>query len=123
MRVIFLIFCLFSIGFTVCNENNLPKISKIHYKKNNQDHVKELDIVSKILVVNENNRFSKFDKNLKAVVQLKVSNLNEYCFKIIEYSKNDEFNKVLQNFLNEENGKTYVKEPIFKIINITFKPH
>ena len=122
MRVIFLMFCLFSIGFSVCNENNLPKISKIHYKKNNQDHVKEFDIVSKILEVNVNNRFSKFDESLKAVVQVKVSNLNEYCFKIIEYSKNDEFNKVLQNFLNEENGKIYIKEPIFKIFNIDLKP-
>lgn len=122
MRVIFLMFCLFSIGFSVCNENNLPKISKIHYKKNNQDHKKEFDIISRILVVNMNNRLSKFDKDLKAVVQVKVSNLNEYCFKIIEYSKNNEFNKVLQNFLNEENGKIYIKEPIFKIFNIDLKP-
>lgn len=125
MRIIFLIFCLFSFSFSKCDGTEFSifaKPNKSKYDKNNPNDVKEMDMIRKIITINLNNRLSRFkNQNLETKVLIKVNELGEYCFKITEYSKNNEFNQVIQNFLNEESEKKYYENPKFKSILFTFK--
>lgn len=94
----------------------------------------------------ENIRFKSDDKDIKAITNKLNENLgnrlekfnyknNKYSFKVIlkldengivkyeivEKSKNEEYNKMIEEFLNNENGKYYLKDSKFKKINIEFK--
>ena len=122
MRIIFLIFFLFSFSFSDCEDKSFYKPSKTVFKKDNPEHVKEMELLSAIISANTRAKLLKFkNQNLSADVMIRVNNFGEYCFKIQKYSNNKEFNETIQNFINEENGKMYFENPIFKSILITFK--
>ena len=122
MRIIFLIFCLFSFGSSDCNEKNFFKPSRTIFKKDNPEHIKEMELLSAIISANSRAKLLEFkNQDLKVEVLIRVNIFGEYCFKIQKYSNNKEFNETIQNFINEENGKMYFENPIFKSILFTFK--
>ena len=122
MRIIFLIFCLFSFSFSDCEDKSFHKPSRTVFKKDNPEHVKEMELLSAILSANTRAKLLKFkNQNLSVDVIIRVNDFGEYCFKIQKYSNNKEFNETIQNFINEDNGKIYFENPIFKAILFTFK--
>jgi len=120
MKILFLIFCTFSIVFPICNDNNLKKISKTKY---NEENKKEFEEINKIIVDNLKNGIKKFDnKNLLYNVQLTIDENGEFCYYSIKKSDNEEYNKFIEKFIENENGKIYYENKIFKRISIDIKP-
>jgi hypothetical protein len=96
---------------------------QVVYDKNNPEHVKELDTVQETIIKNLGNRLDKFkNQYLRATIELNVIENGKYYFKIIKYSNNKEYDKTIQNFINEENGKIYYINPKFLRVRIDLKP-
>ena len=69
------------------------------------------------------NKFDNFrNQNISTIVELNIKENGEMNYKIIQYSKNEEFNKIIENFIKEENGKIYYSNPKMTKIRIDFKP-
>jgi ABC-type molybdate transport system substrate-binding protein len=96
---------------------------QVRYDKNNSKDVKEMETIQKKITENLGGRLNKFKKqNLKTVVQFEVIGNEVYYFKIIEKSNNIEYDRTIQDFLNEENGKKYYENPKFLRMIINLKP-
>lgn len=120
MKVIILIFCLFSIGFAVCNERyiNNPSRTKI-----NEETKEELEKIHKIIVNALGDGIKKFpDKSLTYNINLIIEENGEFCYYGWKKSNNEEYNKFIEDFMKRENGKIYYNNPKVKKININFKP-
>lgn len=99
-----------------------PKNS--YYDKNNPEHIKEAKSIQNTIKINLKDRLDKFrNQNLETVVEVEVNEEGKYYFKIIKNSTNKDYDKTIQEFLNEENGKKYYENPNFLRLRISFIPN
>lgn len=68
-------------------------------------------------------RISKYIKDLKgnANIILKIKRNGIVQYKINKVSNNNKFNEAIQQFIIDENGKFYIKEPETRTISIDIK--
>ena len=121
MRIIIIMLCLFSVGFSVCND----KYEKGENKRQPsiKKGQKDIERIQKIMTENLKEDMKKFNnKSLLYKVVLTINKNGEMCYYSIEKSKDEEYNKFIEKFIKNENGKIYYNDPIISEVNIDIKP-